>query len=174
MTTNMVGTWRDLNTGVNPAWGFPEDADGALDQAGTPAEPVHTRLEGPWGLPWWDGLEDPNWQWDELGLVASPDPTYPREDIGAAPIVGAYEPAVRTRGPVYKWSHEPSGGIYGDQSIGRIMRFPANIPERYDQNGVWNLDYRDELAGSIAANESPMVSEAEYTTSLLLWPNVQG
>lgn len=173
MSYEDTGVWRDLATGVDPMWGNPQDADGALDAAGTPPEPIHTRLDGPWGLPWWDGLEDPT---SPTGLPfrESPNPSYPDESIGAKPLPGAYEPAVRTVGPVRAFGHEPSGGLSGDQAVGRIMRFPANIPDRYDPNGVWNLDYRDELAASIAANESPLITEAEATTSLLLWPNVGG
>lgn len=165
------GTWRDLNTGVNPNWGDPENADGATDQAGDPGAPITTRLEGPYGLPWWEGLEDPD---SPIGLPfpESPNPTYANESVGASPISGAYDGAYRTHGPVVAWGHEPSGGIWGDQAIGRIMRFPANIPERYDRNGVWNLDYRDELAASIAANQQPLITDAETTTNLLLWPNV--
>jgi hypothetical protein len=163
------GVWRDVETGVNPFWSDPEWADGATDQPGTPAEPIYTRFEGPWGVPWFDGLEDPG---AVSGLFASPDPTYPDEAVGAEPRVGAYQGAFRTHGPVRQWSHEPSGGLTGDQAIGRIMRFPANIPDRYDPNGVWNLDYRDELAASIAANESPYITEAQITSNLIQWPNV--
>jgi hypothetical protein len=162
-----VGYWQDLATGVDPTFANKEDADGALDQAGTPALPVYTRIDGPWGLPWWDGKEDPNAVTD---LFASANPSYPDEDVGALPIVGAYEPAVRTLGPVLAWGHEPSGGLTGDQAVGRIMRFPANIPERYDANGVWNIDYLDELAQAVANGNEPIVTEAEYTTSLLLGP----
>lgn len=158
----MSGTWRDLATGVNPAWAYPDEVDGALDQAGTPPEPINTRLEGPYGLPWWDGLEDP---YSPTGLGESPNPTYPQEDVGWKPIVGAYDAAYRTVGPVRSFGYE-------DQAMNRIMRFPANIPDRYDPNGVWNVDYRDELAAVISANQQPLVTEAEYTTSLLLWPNV--
>lgn len=163
------GVWRDLNTGINPNFGDPEWADGATDQPGDFGEPITTRLEGPWGLPWFEGIEDPK---AVSGLFSSPNPSYPYEDLGAEPIVGAYEPAVRTLGPVQAWGHEPSGGIYGDQAIGRIQRFPANIPERYDRNGVWNIDYRDELAAVLAYGNQPIVSDAEVTTSLVLGPGI--
>lgn len=166
-----TGVWRDLATGVDPTWAWPEDADGATDKAGDPGSPVYTRIEGPYGLPWWEGLEDPT---SPIGLpfTESPNPSYPDQSVGAKELPGAYEPAVRTHGPVVAWGHEPSGGLYGDQSIGRIMRFPANIPDRYDRNGVWNLDYRDELAASIANNNAPIITDAETTTDLLQWPNV--
>lgn len=165
-----TGTWRDIATGVNPEWGDPTEANGATDGITIPGEPIYTRLEGPWGAPWWEGLEDPT---SPTGLPAeSPNPTYPNESVGALPLAGAYEPAVRTHGPVRAWGHEASGGLYGDQSIGRIMRFPANIPERYDPNGIWNIDYKDELAATLAANQAPMISDAEVTTNLTQWPNV--
>lgn len=168
-----TGVWRDLNTGVDPNWGDPENADGALDSAGDPGEPISTRLDGPWGLPWWEGLEDPTSP-TGLPFTESPNPTYPNESVGASAISGAYEGAYRTHGPVYAWGLEPSGGLTGDQAIGRIMRFPANIPDRYDPDGVWNVDYMDELAAAIAANDQPIITDAQTTTSLLLWPNVGG
>jgi hypothetical protein len=163
----LAGDWMDLNTGVNPAYGNPTDADGATDESGTPDRPIATRLEGPWGLPWWDAKEDP---YAPTGLYQSPNPTYPNPDLGALPIVGAYDGTYRTLGPVQRFGHEMSGGIGGDQAIGRIMRFPANIPERYDANGVWNTDYLDELAQAIAHGNQPIVSDAEVTTQLILMP----
>lgn len=165
------GTWRDLDTGVDPyvLFGDKTWADGATDQPGDPGEPIHTRLEGPWGIPWWDGSEEPGWT---TGLTSSPDPQEAFPNVGERPIAGAYEGAYRTDGPVRAWGHEVSGGYHGDQAIGRIMRFPANVPDRYDPNGVWNADYKDELAQAILNNQQPIVGEAEYTTSLLLWPAV--
>lgn len=163
------GTWRDLATGTDPVWATPTDADGATDAAGDPGAPINTRLEGPWGLPWFDGQENP---FVVSGLTSSPNPTYPNEDVGAQPIVGAYEGAFRTHGPVVAWGNEPSGGLSGDQAIGRIMRFPANIPDRYDPNGVWNIDYRDELAQVLANNGQGDVTDTEVNTSLVQWPNV--
>lgn len=165
-----TGVWRDLSTGVDPVWADPTLADGALDQPGDPGAPVHTRLEGPWGLPWYEGLEDPSSPMDGMPLLQSPEPTYPDESVGAEPLPGAYDGAYRTHGPVRAWGHEPSGGLYGDQAIGRIQRFPANIPDRYDPNGVWNVDYRDELAAVIAANEAPLVTDTDVTTSLVQYP----
>lgn len=166
-----AGVFRDVTTGVDPSWAFPTDADGALDAAGDPGEPVTTRIEGPWGAPWWEGLEDPT---SPIGMpyTESPNPTYPNPSVGAKELPGAYEGAYRTHGSVYRWGHEPSGGFTGDQAIGRIQRFPANIPDRYDPNGVWNTDYKDELAAVIAANKQPIITDAEVTTDLTLWPNV--
>jgi hypothetical protein len=171
----LAGAWQDLTTGVNPMNSHPEDADGALDAAGTPAEPIVTRIEGGAAmvLPWWDAKEDPA---ATTGLYASPNPLpwVVAQDEGGHAIVGAYEGAVRTRGPVYQWGHEPSGGLDGDQAIGRILRFPANKPERYDPNGVHNVDYRDELAWAIQTNGAGVVSESEYVRELLVLPNVSG
>lgn len=162
------GVWRDLNTGVNPSWADPTQADGANDGPGIPSEPIVTRIEGPYGLPWFDAQESP---FVTTGLETSPDPTYPNEDVGRLPIVGAYEGAFRTHGPVRAFGHEVSGGLTGDQALGRIMRFPANIPDRYDANGVDIGDYRDELAAAIAANDAPSISDQMVNTSLLLYPD---
>jgi len=158
-----IGVWRDLNTGVNPAYSEPTDANGALDQTGDPGAPIDTRLEGGSAivLPWWEGYEDPE---SPTGLTQSMEPTYPDESVGWQPIAGAYDGNFRTVGPVRAFGYE-------DQAMGRIMRFPANVPDRYDTNGVWNTDYMDELAAIIANNNQPLVTEAEYTTSLLLYPN---
>jgi hypothetical protein len=168
-------TWRDLESGVDPLLLFLDMtwADGATDQPGIPAQPVYTRIDGGSAgvLPWWEGVEEPNWP---TGLGSSPNPTYPNEDVGARPIAGAYEPAFRTDGPVRAWGHEPSGGYHGDQAYGRIMRFPANVPDRYDPNGVWNTDYKDEMAQAVKYNDVPYVTDAEITTNLLLWPQVEG
>lgn len=166
-----AGDWKDLATGVDPVYAHPEDADGANDAIGIPDRPIYTRIEGPWGLPWFDAKEDVA---APTGLFKSPNPTYPNEDVGALPIVGPYDGAYRTHGPVRAWGHEPSGGLHGDQSIGRIMRFPANIPERYDANGVHNPDYLDLLAQAIANGNEPIVTDAQYTTELILMPNVRG
>lgn len=168
---SLAGDWQDLAVGVNPAYADPTEANGATDGIGIPDRPIYTRAEGPWGLPWWDAKEAPDAPTD---LFKSPNPTYPNEDVGALPIVGAYDGAYRTLGPVLAWGHEPSGGLRGDQAIGRIMRFPANIPERYDANGVWNTDYLDELAQAIANGNEPIVTDAQVTTDLLVMPNVVG
>jgi hypothetical protein len=163
------GTWRDIETGVDPAERNPEEADGANDGPGTPLEPIYTRLEGPNGHPWWDAVEDP-YKRVEIPLTADPLPWSPREDIGGEPRVAAYEGAYRTRGPVVAWGHEPSGGLFGDQALGRIMRFPANIPERFDAYGVWNTDPRDDLAAAMAYDDMAYVSNLQATEDLLLWP----
>jgi hypothetical protein len=170
------GAWRDLATGVNPEWMTPEEANGANDGPGTPAEPIYTRLEGPWGLPYWDAVEDPHILID---IPDSPDPLpwSPSEGttaMGNLPRIGAYEGAYRTRGSVQAWGHEPSGGLWGDQAIGRIMRFPANIPERFDAYGVWNTDIKDDLAASMDNQDLPYQTDTVVTTGLLQWPNVWG
>lgn len=161
------GAWQDIATGVNPEYANPENADSSTAHPGMPSEPIYTRFDGPWGAPWWDGKEDP---FAVSGLFSSANPTYPDQDYGAMPLPGAYEAAFRTHGPVLAWGHEPSGGLGGDQAVGRIMRFPSNVPERYDAEGVWNIDYMDELAQAIAHGNEPIITEAEYTTSLLLGP----
>lgn len=165
------GTWRDLETGTDPQYHNPEEADGANNGPGIPSAPIYTRLEGPWGLPYWDAVEDP---YTRVTVPASPDPLpwSPREDVGAQPQIGAYEGAYRTRGAVQAFSHEPSGGLFGDQNLGLIMRFPANIPDRYDPHGVWNTDIRDDLAASMAVSNLPYQTDEQLTQRLLLWPTV--
>jgi hypothetical protein len=68
-----------------------------------------------------------------------------------------------------QWGHEVSGGWDGDQEIGRIMRFPANIPERYDANGVWVGDYRDLLAVSLERDQVPAFTDTTSVAQLLQW-----
>ena len=170
------GVLRHLNTGVNPDYTHPLDADAALDQAGDPGHPIDTYIEGGGAmvLPWFDAFEDPNAAPDlpELNLSMTAEPQ--GRLVGARPIVGAYEAAVRTRGPVYQWGNEPSGGLQGDQAVGRIMRFPANIPDRYDPNGVIMPSYQDELAAAIATNGAGIISEDQVTTEMITLPGVYG
>jgi hypothetical protein len=172
-TQVLKGTWRGLQTGVDPMYSNPEWADGATDQPGDPGAPIETPLEGGGGmvLPWFDAHEDPT---AATGLYASMNPTpwVLVQDAGGQPVAGAYEPAVKTRGPVYQWGHEPSGGLMGDQAMARIMRFPANKPERYDPNGVQMPSYSDELAAAIATNGMGVITESEYTTELINFPGV--
>ena len=159
------GVWRDLVTGVDPFWADPDEM---MNDRGIVDEPIETRVEGPYGLPWYEGLEDPS---SPTGLRGqSPEPTYPDESVGARMGPGAYEGAYRTHGTVRAWGHEPSGGVWGDQAIGRIMRFPANIPERWDPNGVQNIDYRDALAAAIAANNAPVLTDAGVVSELVYLP----
>ena len=169
------GTWRDLYTGANPHYDDPLNADGALDAPGTPGEPIATRVEGGSAavLPYWEGLEDPG---AETGLYASPDPApwVIHQDAGGAPIVGAYEGAFRTQGAASPhWGLNESGGLTGDQAMARIMRFPANIPDRSDPNGVTNADWLDLMAADVAHNGMGQVTENEYTTELITLPNVR-
>lgn len=158
------GTWRDLATGQDPYWSDPEEM--LNDRGIVIDEPIVTRLEGPYGLPYWEGLDDPT---APTGLTGeSPNPSYPNESVGGRMGPGGYEGAYRTSGPVQAWGHEPSGGLYGDQAIGRIMRFPANIPERYDVNGVSaGIDYRDQLAAAMLANTAPVVTDSDVTNELV-------
>lgn len=167
------GSWRELQTGTKPEAAWPENANASFDQTPIPAEPITTDLENFQGgaamvLPWYDAKEDPA---ADTGMYSSMDPTYPHQDVGGESITGTYEAAVQTRGPVYQWGHEVSGGLWGDQELGRIMRFPANVPARYDpyNNYVWSGDYRDELAAAIANNGMGYVTEPEYVESLLMF-----
>jgi len=162
------GVWRDLETGVNPLYDNPEDAHAANDLPGTPPEPIYTRLEGPWGLPWYDAVEDP-YKAIDIPQTNDPLPWSPNEDVGGQARIGAFEGAFRTRGPVRAWGHEPSGGLSGDQALGRIMRFPANIPERYDPYGVFNTDPRDDLAAAMEYGDLPYQSDTGVTMNLLQW-----
>lgn len=167
---SLIGAWRKLHVGTQPEYSDPEWADGATDRPGDPGVPIDRDLFGgsAIGLPWFDAHEDP---FAETGLYASADPAIPRQDVGGRPVTGAYDGAYSTLGPVWQWGHEAGGGLTGDQAIGRIMRFPANVPERYDGNGVWAGDYSDLLAAAIANNGQGDVTDAEITTSLLLYPN---
>lgn len=166
------GTWRDLEVGVDPEWEMPEEADGANDGPGIPLEPVYTRLEsGTTGLPWWDAVEDPETR-IELPQSMTPNAWSPAEDVGSVQRQAAYEGAYRTRGPVRAFGLEPSGGFGGDQAVGRIMRFPANAPDRFDLYGVFNTDPRDELAGAMSVADLPYDTTTTITTDLLQYPNV--
>jgi hypothetical protein len=165
------GAVRELSTGVHDERAWPENVTAGLDQTPIPEVPwdlPESGLEGGAAmvLPWFDAQEDPV---ARTGMYASMDPTYPQQDIGGKSIVGAYEAAVRTQGPVYQWGHEVSGGLHGDQAEGRIMRFPANVPSRHDpmSDPVWQGDYRDELASAITNNAQGYTTESEYTASLL-------
>jgi hypothetical protein len=154
-------TWRDLE-GNQPEYNSGDKPNPPLT-----SEPITTRIEGPWGLPWLDGLEDPA---APTGLtVTSPNPQIDQPDIGGVIGPGDFEGAFRTRGPVQAWGLEPSGGLWGDQAIGRTMRFPVNIPDRYDANGVWVGDYRDSLAGQLAANAQPAFTETDSVEDLITW-----
>jgi hypothetical protein len=155
-------TFRDIE-GVDPGWTDPNQPNPPIPRDG----PIVTRIEGPWGVPYVDGLEDP---FEPTGLLApSKDPQMDQPDIGWQMGPGDYEGAFRTRGPVRAWGHEISGGIWGDQALGRTMRFPVNIPDRYDVNGVWVGDYRDQLAYNLAVNNLPQFTEANAVEDLVTW-----
>ena len=162
MYAEQLFVWRDLPA-TNPGWESGDTPNPPIPRS----EPIETRLEGPWGLPWMDGLETPS---IPTGLLKpSPDPQMDRPDVGGVIGPGAYQGAFRTRGPVQAWSHEPSGGLTGDQAIGRTMRFPVNVPDRYDAAGVWVGDYRDLLAGQLIANNQPTFTEANSIEDLISW-----
>jgi len=157
----VASTWRDIEA-VDPSWDQPNEPNPPI-----PAEPITTRLEGPWGVPWIDGLEDPT---ATTGLARpSQEPSMPVVDTGWEMPPGDYRGEYRTRGPIQAFGHEVSGGLWGDQAIGRTMRFPINIPDRYDANGVWVGDYRDSLAAQLAANDSPAFSDYNSIDDLVTW-----
>ena len=142
-------------------------ADGATDAPGMPDIPVDTDMTFAVGIPYFDGLEDPN----APGLGwSSPNPQYPNEDEGALPIVGAYDGAYGTRGPVISFGHEVSGGPYGDQALGKRQVFLPYVPERYDANGVQVGDYADVVAAAVASGQIPTPDENEALASIL--PNI--
>lgn len=161
-------TWRYLE-GVDP-----EPANsGSLPDLPLTSEPVYTPAvgnNGPWGMPWMDGLEDPNATITGLGLSPNPQvDTVSGQDVGGVIGPGDYRGEYRTRGPVQAWGLEASGGWNGDQAIGRMMRFPANIPERYDANGVNVGDYRDILASTIQMNNYPTFTDNNVIDDLVQW-----
>lgn len=118
------------------------------------------------GFPWGEVLENPDEAYDpQIQLTAYPQMDVP--DLGVRNIVGAWDGVYGERGPVVPFGYEVSGGLSGDQALGRIMRFQNLGPERYDVNGVQEPSYADELAARLAANGQGQVSDAEFTTSLL-------
>jgi hypothetical protein len=156
-------TWRDIEgVAVEPG-----DSGNYPDPPLPRNAPITTDFEGPWGIPYLDGLESPFAATDQF--TPSPEPQIDKPDVGWAMGPGDYRGEYRTLGPVQAWGHEVSGGWFGDQAVGRIMRFPANIPERYDANGVNVGDYRDLLAGSIAANKVPMFTDTNIIDDLVTW-----
>lgn len=157
-------TWRDLE-GVDPE---PSNSGDYPDLPLT-AAPITSHVigdNGPWGLPWKDGLENPD---AETGVTPSPDPQIDTPDVGWRMGPGAYRGEYRSNGPVQQFGLEASGGWDGDQAIGRMMRFPANIPERYDANGVNVGDYRDILASTMMADNVPTFTDTEVITDLVQW-----
>lgn len=163
----MDWTYRDLE-GNDPRWpvGAPD-----LPNAPIPRDaPIITALEGPWGLPWVEGLENPS---APSMPKPSADPQMDQPDIGWAMGPGAYRGEYRTLGPVQQFGLEPSGGLSGDQAVGRTMRFPVNIPDRYDVNGVNVGDYRDLLAGTIDMNNLPSFTDMNVVEDLVYWDGNQ-
>lgn len=154
------GVYRELFTGVT--LDGPNDGGDEFGMAGIPAGPITTKLPG--APAWYDGLEDP---FTGPMLPLSELQPYADQTVGAQTPPGAYEGSFRTHGPVDGFGHEVSGGWWGDQAIGRRQKFSPYIPERYDRNGVQMPSYADELAAALAHNGMGVVSESEYTTSLL-------
>lgn len=155
------GAWRGLETGVdtvprNDAMDANADLWGGIEPM--PREPIRSGVPFAPGLPWYDAVEDP---FAETGLFQTQNPLYPDPDQGARPIVGAYEAAFNTLGPVGQWGHE-------DQAMGRSMRFPINVPMRYAANGVQDNAFADELAAAIARGNYQLPSDADVNASLLM------
>jgi hypothetical protein len=90
-------------------------------------------------------------------------------DVGWQALPADYRGEYRTRGPVVAFGHEVSGGLQGDQAVGRTMRFPINIPDRYDANGVHVGDYRDLLAVSLEMNKVDTFSDTDRIDDLVSW-----
>lgn len=154
-------TFRDLE-GVEPVYNEGDKPDPALPRNDT----ITTRLEGPYGIPWIEGFENPD---AATGLKPTAYPQMDIPDVGGVMGPGAYRGEYRTLGPVRAFGLEPSGGWNGDQAIGRIMRFPANIPDRYDANGVYVGDYRDSLAAAMAVNSMPTFTDQTVIEDLVGW-----
>lgn len=158
-----VVIWREF-TGAPQnvaAW----DATPSLDQAGIPTVVEQVFLPAQ-GFPWGDALEDPAAVYDtHIGMSA--DPVVFDPSGGNLAIVGAYDGAYSTQGPVVPFGYEVSGGLSGDQAYGRTMRFANNGPERYDPNGVQFPSWADELAANLAYNGMGMATDAEFTSNLM-------
>lgn len=156
-----VTIWREFQGAPQgiPIW----DATPSLDQAGIPSVVEEVFLPAQ-GFPWGDAQEDPE-AYTGLGFTKDPEVFDPSG--GNSQIVGAYEGAFQTQGPIVPFGYEVSGGMSGDQAIGRTMRFANNGPERYDPNGVQFPSWADELAASLYYNGQGLVSENESTTNLI-------
>lgn len=116
------------------------------------------------GFPWPDVQEDPD---HYAGVPITLDPMMDTPDLGNSEIVGAWDGTFGTNGPVVQWGYEVSGGLDGDQAMGRVMRFQNMGPERYSANGVQEPSYADELAARIASNGQGQVTDNEIMTNLL-------
>jgi hypothetical protein len=142
----------------------PINAQGARDIGPIPPGDDETIFLPAVGVPWGDVQENP--EADGPALYTN-DPSLPFPNVGELPLVGAYEGAFATKGPVVDWGFEPSGGLLGDQQTGRVMRFETPVPDRYDPNGVQDGSWADSLAARLAYGDGGYVSDAEYTTSLI-------
>jgi hypothetical protein len=111
------------------------------------------------GLPYFDALETPN---AATGLAPSMDPGQANPDVGALPIVGAYDGAYATVGPAGR----PFG--YEDQAMGRFMRFPANVPDSYSIHGAhMGPGYLDDLAATLSHGDQPVITDQQVMANLL-------
>lgn len=163
-----AGVMRYLHTGVSREPNPIDESTPDLFESWIPDLPEDTVL--PNLTPWFDGHEDPNEKPFDMPFIESPDPHYVDWSVGGMIPPGAYDGSYYTRGPVsYGLSGmDESGGLGGDQALGRRMKFDPYVPERYDVNGIETPSYADELAAAIAANGYGQVSDAEMTSSLLL------
>lgn len=165
-------TLRGIITGVGPqdsqpvADGQYTNADGALDDTGTPPGPIETAFPYAVGVPYADSVYDiPFADWGSLPV---PDPQLSVPDQGAVAGIGAYDPSyAQTPGAVTQFGHEVSGGPYGDQALGKRMVFIPWIPERYDANGVQTESYADLVAAAVASQGYPTPDESSYMADLL-------
>lgn len=154
-----VVIWRGL-LGDNPNDANASQADGPI-----PPHVDYVFVPTPTGFPWGDVQEDPDAMYS--GIDYTNDVQIDVPDVGNQQIAGAWDGAYATKGPIVPWGYEVSGGLDGDQALGRTMRFQNMGPERYAANGVQEPSWADELAARLAYNGMGQVTEAEYTTSLL-------
>lgn len=142
--------------GIRPSyeWDDPND-DGPLIEF----EPISP---GPWGkdatIFYVESLEDITAE----GAFPSDDLSLSFPNVGELPIVGAYEGAYNTRGPVIAFSDE-------GQNTGRTMNFGTS------QNGFGTPGdvqdgggYLDDLAGALEYASMPVITDAQYQTALLM------
>src|SRR4051794_35647824 len=118
------GVWRGFSEGTRQ--GEPDDP------GFYPEYTPELFALGPWpttAAPWYDTEEDPNAPGLPIDLVS--EPSLPRPDVGASPIVGAY--MSQDIGPVGPFSQE-------GQNSGRIMRFATNPVMRGDEFGGGVMD----------------------------------
>lgn len=165
-----AGVMRFIHTGVSKEPNYLDESTPDLTDGYLPLLPEDMILPQAVAAPWFDGHEDPYAYPAGMPFLESPEPQYVDQSAGASMPPGAYDGTYYTHGPVSYGlgGMDESGGLGGDQALGRRMKFDPYIPERYDANGITMPSYADELAAAIAANGQGQVTDAEMTTSLLL------